>query len=167
MFCPSCGSESTIELNYCNRCGANLSVSLVPPVEAPHISVTKPIMIIGAVMLMFSLGGFAGVLSSAIEVVSKAGGGDLSMAIVFFGMATILTVDVLLFCLLLKLINAALSSSKGAIKQQLQPQLQMRLTPSTTARLQPGSSVTENTTRFFESYSPARPVDPLIAKKTE
>jgi hypothetical protein len=25
MYCPSCGAEYTIELKYCNRCGANLS----------------------------------------------------------------------------------------------------------------------------------------------
>src|SRR5262249_35898920 len=113
MFCPSCGSEYGIELKYCNRCGANLTAGLSAPVEMAPISVTKPILIIGAVMLFLSLGGFAGVLSGAIEVATKAGGGDLSMAIVFFGMITILTVDVLLFFLLFKLTNAALSPSNA------------------------------------------------------
>jgi hypothetical protein len=165
MFCPSCGAESTFELNYCNRCGANLSAPLVPPVAVAPINVTKPILIIGVVMLFLSLGGFAGVLSSAIEVATRAGGGDLSIAIVFFGMITILTIDILLFRLLSKLINAALSSSKAEIKQQPAPPHQFHLPQPTTARLQSAPSVTENTTRFFDNYAPARTSDPLVAKK--
>src|SRR5205814_5298277 len=92
MFCPSCGTESTIELNYCNRCGANLTAPLVPADVAP-VNVTKPILIIGLVMLFLTLGGFAGVLSAAIDVFDKAGK-DLSAAVIFFGMITILTIDI-------------------------------------------------------------------------
>src|ERR1043166_6316987 len=145
MYCPSCGTESTIELNYCNRCGANLGATLSPAEVAP-ISVTKPILIIGVVMLFLTLGGFAGVLSTAIEV-SVSAGKDLSVAIVFFGMLTILTIDVLLFTLLMKLVNAALASTKVANRKQ-KPQSQPLLAGPTTARLQPAPSVTENTTRF-------------------
>jgi len=166
MFCPSCGAESNIELNYCNRCGANLAGQQITYREVAPVSVTKPILIIGAVMVFLTMGGFAGVLSTAVEVVSRAGGGDLSMAIIFFGMVTILTVDILLFCLLLKLINAALYSSKGAVKPQTPPH-QLLLTRPTTARLEPGGSVTENTTRFFDSYTSARAAEPVVAKKTE
>src|SRR5215831_20041039 len=166
MFCPSCGAESTIELNYCNRCGANLGTALTSSVPPVNINVTKPILIIGAVMLFLTLGGFAGAISGATEVATRVGGGDLSMAIIFFGMVTILTVDILLFCLLLKLINAALYSSKGAVKPQTPPH-QLLLTRPTTARLEPGGSVTENTTRFFDSYTSARAAEPVVAKKTE
>jgi hypothetical protein len=166
MFCPSCGAESTFELNYCNRCGANLSAPLAPGVEVVPVNVTKPILIVGVIMLFLTLGGFAGILSTALEVAARAGGGDLSMGIVFFGMVTILTIDILLFRLLSKLISAALSSPKTVIKQQA-PQNQYRLPQPTTARLQPGASVTENTTRFFDNYSSARTSDPLVVKKTE
>jgi hypothetical protein len=151
MFCPSCGTEDTIGLPYCNRCGANLSSALLPVPDVAPISVTKPILIIGVVMLFLTLGGFAGVLSSAIELATGPKGGDLSMAVVFFGMVTILTIDILLFRLLSKLINAALSSHKvPAKKQTMQSQDQLRFAPPTTARLEPAPSVTENTTRFFE-----------------
>ena len=152
MFCPSCGAESTNELNYCNRCGANLSSALLPVTEIAPISVTKPILIIGMVMLFLTLGGFAGVLSSATELATRTGGGDLSIAIVFFGMITILTIDILLFRLLSKLINAALSAGRAlpAKKSSTQPQSPLHLPRPTTARLEPAHSVTENTTRFFE-----------------
>ena len=166
MFCPSCGAESSFELNYCNRCGANLGAPFVPPAEVAPISVTKPILIIGVVMLFISLGGFAGVLSSAIEVATRAGGGDLSMAIVFFGMVTILTIDILLFCLLLKLINAALWSHKVPARQPA-PQEPARFARPTTAKLQPAPSVIENTTRFFDTYTAPRTADPLVTKKSQ
>jgi len=166
MFCPSCGAESTIELNYCNRCGANLGTALTSSVPPVNINVTKPILIIGAVMLFLTLGGFAGAISGATEVATRVGGGDLSMAIIFFGMVTILTVDVLLFCLLLKLINAALGSHKVSTRHPA-PQEQARFARPITAKLQPALSVTENTTQFFDPYASPRTADPLFTKKSE
>jgi hypothetical protein len=164
MFCPSCGAESTIELNYCNRCGANLSAPLIPSAEIAPINVTKPILIIGVVMLFISLAGFAGVFSSAIEVATKTGGGkDLSIAITVFGMITILTIDILLFRLLSKLINAALGSQKVSGGRPA-PQEPRRLAHPATAKLQPAPSVTENTTRFFDSYPAPPAADPLPRK---
>src|SRR2546423_1758805 len=106
MFCPSCGTESTIELNYCNRCGANLGSPVFATDELAPVSVTKPIAIIGAIVLFLTLGGFAGVLSTAIELTTRTEGKDLSIAIVFFGMITILTLDILLIWQLSKLITA-------------------------------------------------------------
>jgi len=163
MFCPSCGTEDTIGLPYCNRCGANLGTALLPVNEIAPISVTKPILIIGVVMLFLTLGGFAGVLSSAIDLTTRSGAKDLPIAVVFFGMITILTIDILLFRLLSKLINAALSSPKVPPKKQtIQAQEQLRFGRPTTARLEPAPSVTEHTTRFFEPVyrSPAETSDP-------
>jgi len=162
MFCPSCGAESPIELNYCNRCGANLSGAFVSPAVVAPVNVTKPILIIGLIMLFLTLGGFGGVISSATELARSGSGKDLPMAIVFFGMITILTVDCLLFTLLSKLIRAALSSStalttKHAVHSPL-------LNRPTTARLEPAPSVTENTTRFFDGYAP---VSVEATKKSE
>ena len=89
------------------------------------------------------------------------------MAIIIFGMLTILIVDIFLVRLLSKLINSALSS--GA-----QPQIAPTPTvmpaqfqnPTTTARLQGVPSVTENTTRFFEPYrAPEETAIPIPAEK--
>ena len=168
MFCPSCGAESTIELNYCNRCGANLVPPPFSTTELAPVNLTKPIAIIGAVILFLTLGGFAGVLSSAVDITSRGGGKDLPMAIIFFGLVTILTLDILLIRQLSKLIAAALSPNRSAAKKQpAQPQNELRYSRPATARLDPAPSVTENTTRFFETYAPASVAEPVPAKKTD
>jgi len=150
MFCPSCGAESTIELNYCNRCGANLSSGLGANAEIAPINVTKPILIISVTLLLLTLGGFAGIISGTIEMI-QSGAGKLSPALPMFGMPTILTIDILLLRQLSKLINAALSPNRLAAKKTAaQSQNELRLPRPTTARLEPAPSFTENTTRFFE-----------------
>ena len=119
-------------------------------------------------MLILTLGGFAGVLSSAIDLATRSK--DLSIAVVFFGMITILTIDILLFRLLSKLINAALSSPKVPPKKQtIQAQEQLRFGRPTTARLEPAPSVTEHTTRFFEPVyrSPGEASEPANREELE
>lgn len=168
MYCPSCGAESTIELNYCNRCGANLGSPPFPTTELAPVSVTKPIAVIGAVVLFLTLGGFAGVLSTAVEISTRVGGGDVPMAIIFFGMVTILTIDILLIRQLSKLISAALAPNRLATKKQpAPPQNELRYSRPATARLDPAPSVTENTTRFLDTYAPAPVAEPVPAKKTD
>ena len=150
MYCPSCGSETTASLNYCNRCGANLSSPLLAPVEVAPINLTKPLLIFAAVLLLVTLGGFAAIISGTIEMV-QSGAGSVSPAIPIFGMPTILTIDILLIRQLSKIINAALSPRRLQTQQPLpQAQSDPRFSRPTTARLEPGASVTENTTRFFD-----------------
>ena len=148
MFCPSCGTEST-GLNFCNRCGANLAAPLAPIQLAP-VSLTKPILIFGLVILFLTLGGFAGIISGTIEMVQNGAGG-VSPAIPIFGMPTLLTIDILLIRQLSKLISAALSPERRQIvASQTQFYPDPRLARPSTARLEPAPSVTENTTRFFD-----------------
>jgi len=52
---PSCGTEYTIELKYCNRCGANLSGGLEEQSPTAPISVTKPALAIGAIMTILTV----------------------------------------------------------------------------------------------------------------
>ena len=160
MFCSSCGAEST-GLNYCNRCGANLTAPMAAPsVQFVPISVTKPILIIGILIALITLGGFGGIVSGTIEMVQR-GAGPMSPALPIFGMPCILVIDILLIRQLSKLISAALSPSPIQIPQLQQPmQSDPRFMPSTmTARLEGAPSVTENTTRFFEPvYREPKPV---------
>jgi len=168
MFCPSCGTEGT-GLNYCNRCGANLTGPIASSVDAVQpINLTKPMLIIGAVALCITLGGFLMILSAATSLAMRTGSaGDLPMMIVFFGMLTILTLDILLMRQLSKLISAALAPERRAKeKQTASPQDTFRLPQPTTVRLEPGASVTDNTTRFFDAYPPASP-EQLHVKKAD
>src|SRR3989441_10524934 len=164
MFCPSCGTEYSIELKYCNRCGANLGSTLVPPVQIAPINVTKPILIIGVVILIITLGGFAGIISGTIEMVQN-GAGNMSPAIPVFGIPSLLTIDILLIRQLSKLISAALSPNRLPPATRVeQPQHEPWLARPSTARLGPAPSVTENTTRFLEdSYRP--PSETQVSKK--
>jgi hypothetical protein len=115
-------------------------------------------------MLFISLGGFAGVLSTAIDLSTTTGSKDVPMAVVFFGMITILTIDILLFRLLSKLINASLTSH-GISSRKQRSQSQALPAQPATGRLQFAPSVTENTTRFFDAPTPV--ADPVPAKKLE
>lgn len=169
MFCPSCGTEYTIELKYCNRCGANLSTNLAPPgVQPVIVNVTKPTLIIAVLLLLVTLGGFGGLVGGAISLAPILHGNDAFMAIILFGMLTILIVDIFLVRLLSKLISTALSSNA---QPQFGPTMpagmlaQFQNSKTTTARLQGVPSVTENTTRFFEPYSP--PAETPIAAPAE
>lgn len=160
MFCPSCGVEST-GLNYCNRCGANLTAPIAAPaVQFAPISLTKPILIISILVAMITLGGFAGIIQGTIDMV-RSGAGNVAPALPIFGLPCLLVIDILLLRQLSKLISAALSPRPIQTPQLQQPmQTDPRFMPSTmTARLEGAPSVTENTTRFFEpAYREPQPV---------
>src|SRR5256714_8908111 len=164
MYCPSCGTETTLGLNYCNRCGANLISQVASPIQIAPINLTKPILIIGAVILFVTLGGFAGIISGTIEMVQN-GAGSVSPAIPVFGIPSILTIDILLIRQLSKLISAALSPNRLPPPARIaQPQHDPWLAHPSTARLGQAPSVTENTTRFLEeSYRP--PSETQVSKK--
>jgi Na+-transporting methylmalonyl-CoA/oxaloacetate decarboxylase gamma subunit len=126
-------------------------------------------LIIGALTLFLTLGGFVMILAAATDLASRTGGGgDLPKMIVVFGMITLLTLDILLLRQLSKLISAALSPERRAKeKSPTQPQNTFRLPQPTTARLEPGASVTENTTRFLDNYAPSSMPEPVPVKKTD
>ncbi len=156
MYCPSCGSEYTVELKYCNRCGANLSAAPEEQVQMAPVSLAKPTLIIGAVLAVLTIMGFGMVIAGAVELSHNPRfGEDAIAAIVVPGMLTILVIDILLVRQLSKIITASLSSST-----QVQPKRTKALPNPTmaqlpqppTSRLQGVPSVTEGTTRFFEPY---------------
>ncbi len=165
MFCPTCGAES-IGLNYCNRCGANLTAPVASPiVQFVPVSVTKPILIIGILIAMITLGGFGGIVSGTIQMVERGAGG-VSPALPIFGLPCILVIDILLIRQLSKLISAALSPNRLPPPETLAAMQgdPRYLPPTTTARLEGAASVTENTTRFLEeTYRP--PVEPQPRKR--
>jgi len=160
MYCQFCGAEST-GLNYCKRCGANLTVPQTSPaVQFVPISLTKPILIIGILVGLITLGGFAGIVSGTVEMVER-GAGSVSPALPIFGLPCILVIDILLIRQLSKLISAVLSPDRVQAPLAAPPMTTDArfIPPTTTARLEAAPSVTENTTRFFEeTYRP--PTEP-------
>ena len=171
MFCPSCGTEYTIELKYCNRCGANLNTDLTTQSQVAPINLTKPAVIIGTIITLLTLGGFGLLIGGAIELSRTARmDPDNVAAIVGVGILSLLTMDIFLVRLLTKIINAALSSGTLTPPRRssalANPPL-VQLPQPATSPLQGVPSVTEGTTRFFEPVhrEPSGADDPALAKK--
>lgn len=148
MYCPSCGAESTLELNYCSRCGANTAAAAAPVRELVPINLTKPALAIGAVTALITLGGFSVLILGAIKLAQVFNVQDPIMAILVLGMATVLVSDIMLIRLLSRIINASLDAKKEPPASLPKPQsreIPKQLNP----KLEPVPSVTEHTTRTF------------------
>lgn len=155
MYCPSCGIEYTIELKYCNRCGANLNTEILAPHEPVVFSLTKPVLITSATLVILTLGGLGGLIGGAIALAPVVRNGDPLIAMIVFGMLTIMIIDIFLVRQLSRMISATLTSSTQTSSrrpQQLAHSSIPQLPQPSTDRVQGMHSVTEGTTRFFESY---------------
>jgi len=160
MYCPSCGSEATTGLSYCNRCGANLSALMAPP-EIVQVSLTKPATVIGVIMTVLTLGGFGMLISGARALAPVLTGNDPLIAVIFMGMLIIMLVDIFLARQLSKLINAALTGTgRPSPNRVSQPNSSPQLPRPTTAPIFPTTSVTEHTTRFLEQEPYRAPAQP-------
>ena len=140
MYCPSCGAESSLDLNYCNRCGANMVQTLAPPPQFAPIDITKPAVVIGLITVLLTLGGF-GVLSIAAynlaQVIPRA---DPIIAMMFLGMTTIMISDVILLRSLSRPPLHPLRTAASAIASR------GSLPGATRSRKRPSSTVSEPVT---------------------
>jgi hypothetical protein len=144
MYCPSCGNEISVELKYCNRCGANLSVPATPQVVSiAPVKLAIPSIVLGLTIV-------CGLL------VIIAGAGDLARQgvppvalvwMVLFAVATLIGCTGLLIRFLTKLIT--LQRETITTQPTSQPQLTSRPPVQLPPRYEPVPSVTENTTRTF------------------
>ncbi len=148
MFCPSCGAEYAIGLNYCNRCGANLNTSPAEAELAP-VSITKPIIVIGLILLTITLGGFAAVIEGATRLGEVFHQNDPVIATIVMGMFTIMVADFMLLLQLSRLIKASMQrpALKKLPKQEPAKQIAAPVAPVAYA---PMPSVTDHTTRTLE-----------------
>jgi hypothetical protein len=149
MYCPSCGAEAPIGLNYCNRCGANLGI-LTTPSQTVQINLTKPALLIGVMLTVLTLGGFGLLIGGARALAAVVNGSDPLMAMILFGMIIILTIDVFLVRQLAKLINAALSTDNPPKTLRHAQPANLPMPRASAPPLGAIPSVTENTTRFLD-----------------
>lgn len=172
MYCPSCGTEYTIELKYCNRCGANLNTGMTTQPEPVIVNVTKPALIIGTTIVLLTLGGFGGLIGGAVGLAQVVHGNDPLMAMILFGMLTIMIVDVFLVRLLVKIVNTSLSTNTQPQSRRpsalANPSMSQFPQPPAARLMQGVPSVTEGTTKFFEiAQTPSETRDRSTAKKLE
>lgn len=145
MYCPSCGTELTSELIYCNRCGANLK-------NQPGVStnrMTGAAWAISIAVLLVTLGGFGMVFSLVMTLISTGtvlpeGG----MLVIFLSLLIILLIDWLLVRQLARVLD--MSKLAGATPQPKKPELREGPMAQIDAPREPAASVTEHTTRTFE-----------------
>ena len=66
MYCSSCGNEISVELKYCNRCGANLSIApqSYPVPAVKPIRVALPVIFLGLTIT----GGLGIIVGGATEL---------------------------------------------------------------------------------------------------
>lgn len=145
MYCPTCGNEITVELKYCNRCGANLALpAMSPPMMMAPVRLTVPSIVLGITIL-----GGLGVIAGAATEFARQGLHPAAIVwMVLFSSATLFGCVGLLIRFLTKMmtlhreIAPPLQQSRPAIPER--PAMH-HLPP----RMEPVPSVTENTTRTF------------------
>ncbi len=150
MYCPSCGNEISVELKYCNRCGAYLAASpeSYPPLVVKPARLGLPSIVLGVTVIA----GLGIILSAATELAERQVHPSAIAWMVLFSVATLFGCTALMIRFLLKVFTmnremyqppsqirppAQMPAQVSAPRQQFQP------------RLEPMPSVTEHTTRTF------------------
>jgi ABC-type nickel/cobalt efflux system permease component RcnA len=148
MYCPSCGTELTPELSYCNRCGANLkpisNQSGVPPAKLVGAA-----WAISTAVALVTLGGFGMIFGLVMTLITR--GINLSPSGMFwisFALLVILAIDWLLVRQLSRVLDMPRLSANAT--QTKKPELSEKPMQQIGAPREPVSSVTEHTTRTFE-----------------
>jgi hypothetical protein len=145
MYCPSCGSEITVELKYCNRCGANLTLPTAssPTVIAPPLKLAVPSIVLGLTIT----GGLGIIIGGAAQFALVGMHPAAIVWMVLFCSATLFGSIALMIRFWTKLVTLQremIGSQPPRLASVERPSLQ-HLPP----RLEPVPSVTENTTRTF------------------
>ena len=153
MYCPICGSESTQGLNYCKRCGANLTGTM-QPIEAPtRASLTGfpfALALIGLSIAtaIVALGGLGIILAVVEDLARQPTQSDLPKMILALGIPMISAIS----GLLVWQISRLLSLPRQTTSMRLHPQRLERASalPLVAAPQAGVASITENTTRNFD-----------------
>lgn len=145
MYCPTCGNEISVELKYCNRCGANLTLpaTTTTRVMAP-VKLAVPSIVLGLTIL----GGLGVIFGASTELARLDLPPAVVVWIVLFSSATLFGCTALMIRFFTKLLSMEREVPVAPQVQQSfnDRQARQHLPPQ---RMEPVSSVTENTTRTF------------------
>ncbi|MFN2529749.1 MAG: zinc ribbon domain-containing protein [Pyrinomonadaceae bacterium] len=147
MFCPSCGNEITVELKYCNRCGANLSLpspSHQTPVMLAPVKLGVPSIVMGLTIIAG-----LGIIFGGASQFARVGMHPAAITwIVLFSSATLFGCVALMIRFWTRMMT---SRPEVVLPQAIRPSVADR--GAIPAQLPPGiegiPSVTEHTTRTF------------------
>lgn len=146
MFCPTCGAEYAQKINYCKRCGANMTA----PTNTVEVHVPRPRF--AAMFWAVSLFGILGLIACFVAFATFVGMGLRGSDVKFpfmLGMLCVFGIAAMLIRQLAKLINVFQEAVRTP-KVETQP-LPTYQAPPLTAPPEPVSSISEHTTRSFDS----------------
>jgi hypothetical protein len=153
MYCSNCGAESTVGLNYCKRCGANLSES-TQNTDAPARNVWAA-LILAIATTGIVLGGF-GIISHVIlglvgpqpeGMKADHDGPMVAGLMLFFGAGTITLVTMMLIKLFSRVMGFGRKDEREWNFKKFVPAKRVPQIPAAPVSME---SVTEHTTRNFE-----------------
>jgi hypothetical protein len=148
MYCPTCGNEISVELKYCNRCGANLTLPMMaPPVAMAPVKITLPSIVMGLTIL----GGLGVIAGTATEFARQGVHPFAIVWIVLFSSAALFGCTALMIRFFTKMLSMQQGVSAGQPSRNATITINDRQTMHNLppARMEPVPSVTENTTRTF------------------
>lgn len=142
MYCQSCGHEIAVELKYCNRCGANLSLSTMALVPPPPVKLVVPSIVLGATII-FSLGM---IVTGAAQLANTGVPAGAIIAMIMFCTATLFGCVALMIRFWTNLITLNRATITTTTPSPIAEKRPVQHLPP---RLDPVPSVTEHTTRTF------------------
>jgi hypothetical protein len=145
MYCPTCGNEITVELKYCNRCGANLTLpTMTTPVAMAPVKLTVPSIVMGLTIL----GGLGVIFGAATEFARQGLHPAAIVWMVLFCAATLFGCTGLMIRFFTKMLTLQreMPVAQPPRPAMIDRQTMHHLPPP---RIEPVPSVTENTTRTF------------------
>ena len=152
MYCPTCGQETPQELNYCNRCGANLN----PVIAQERSSGTAAVIILSLVIALLTLFGLVAIMEGLGELKRNGFSEGIMGMFMLFSFAILGIIDVLLVRQLSNLLSPSKQPGRALPSRQSAPR-ELKAPTHVGALNEPIASVTENTTRLFEpSYREPR-----------
>jgi hypothetical protein len=145
MYCPSCGNDLPVELKYCNRCGANLSLAIT---QSPTTIVAAPVKLaVPSIVLGITIIAGLGIIIGGAANFAALGVHPAAIVwMVLFSVATLFGCTALMIRFWTKLVTLQRELPRQEPRPQFErPPVVQHLPP----RLEPVPSVTENTTRTF------------------
>lgn len=145
MYCPSCGNEITVELKYCNRCGANLTLTggNLPMWTAAPVKLTAPTLVLGLTIV----GGLGIIFAGATELAQMHVHPAAITWMVLFSMLTLFGSTAMLLRFWSKTLT--MQRQHPVAPQNIKPPAQAFTPQQLPPRYEPVPSVTEHTTRTF------------------
>lgn len=146
MYCPTCGAEYAQKINYCKRCGSNMTT----PTNTVEVNIPRPRLtgMFGAVSL-FSLIGLIACFIAYTSFVDRGLRKDELYIPFIFGLIFVSGISGLLIWQLSRIVSLFRETVRAPkIEMQSLPQYQM---PPLAVPPEPVSSISDHTTRSFDS----------------